>query len=358
MHRQFNFYSQPLSFYFYGRCLGIVFCSLLSVFFAVVAMPIPNLTFIFYGFALVMLWQCLPIISQIFIKSYGNYKKDGMLWGIIFSLVWIAISIFSWYSCISLFPNPAIHTVMIEIIYYTGIFVGIWILWQCHVVGNKILSDEMKEAIGTLLEKHERCMEWKELCTQKITEYNLSNSLVRRQYVNDETRQEFPLIKRQFLVHCIVMIGWLLIPAYIFIYIPFQSYDNIKDFPLFYKWACYATIVFVSIRVFIYIINGLREYCVTKNGIQIRYFYKIDSISWYNISYVYIQKDFLYLFCWNKKVIKFNLKEFENFGEFLESLATYLPLCIFSIDYAAQRKLEIILSEHSNLALLLDILNK
>ena len=50
MHRQWNFYNNPLSFYFYGRCLGIVLCSLLSVFFALVAMPIPNLTLVFYGF--------------------------------------------------------------------------------------------------------------------------------------------------------------------------------------------------------------------------------------------------------------------------------------------------------------------
>lgn len=324
MHRQWNFYNNPLSFYFYGRCLGIVLCSLLSVFFALVAMPIPNLTLIFYGFALVMLWQCLPILSQLLLQSHNKISLPLA----VFALIWVAIIILSSVSCFLLFPNPMIHVWIIVFIYGIGIFVGIWILYQC------LLPGDLQKYREIFLEKQERCREWKELCMQKMQEHvdvNFRDLDTKKLFFNFD----------KVVLHFFSMMFWTLLLILFFVYIPFKSYEHIQDFPCFYQYAFYGTNIFVFLQIFRYIVIRCKKYYFNDSGLQIVFFQQRFSLSWYNIEFIYFQKEILYLVCWNKKIIKIHWREFSNFRELWICLTNNLPLCIFSIDYDSQVKLEV-----------------
>ncbi|HPY73990.1 MAG TPA: hypothetical protein PLB63_01080 [Planctomycetota bacterium] len=349
MHHISALYTSPLSFIFYIKCFGFCIFMVLANFFALFSMPIPNITLICYGVALVLLWQCMPNISLVYLTVQEQREKVKAMsrFFLLFSLLWLATTILSFRSCFLLFPHPLIHACLAGAVYVVGFILGGVLFYQSCQAYHGRISPLEERYYQTMVQYKERLQEWKDLAQQKMEENEFNSSEKRQKYMQQaSTTTTYSInVGKHIGRHLIFICLWLSIPFYLFMYIPYQNHAHYSEFPLFYQFAMIFTLLFSMAWIGKLLYFTFQTYIISERGIQIKTMLQTLYWPWYFIQSITIHGEILTITSWESQTVSLAWPSFSTPKVFLDILSTNLPFSLFYISFLGQRELQKILKK-------------
>ena len=325
----------PLSFYLFASFHFILTC--IALYTSIHLLPIPNISLLAYGFAVICLWKNIPVIFYKIIDIFSNKNKERLYLTIYLSatgIFFIYTTVISCSSTLLLFPLAWIHKIIAIVVYLVGIYFGLeFCFYSYFLIKNKPYKkllfyiqkqENRKKLINDWLKRIDEFTKVHNLFSQSEKLIYLKKNPIKHNFYVDFWYYLF----KNFIFLCL----WLSIPTWIFIIIPFRTYSKFSNVPLFYQIGIIITIVFGIIWL-IRIINDAGAKCqVNENGIIYHKFFQTFLVVWEQVKGVYLEGNCIHFVNIDSKIIHIKIEEFDNIKLFWKFIIEQLPLCIFFIN--------------------------
>lgn len=334
-----------LNKYFLWLASGSIF-SILSLYGAIFSIPLPNTSLIFYGFAVICMWQAHTLIEWQIGTVLSSQKDRNSC----FMATLLANFLFGYTNFVSLgatfylFPHPIVHKILIVCLYAVGITITCLNGWITYFLYKKQLTPSMKIR-HQIFQKEQnfnatRYQKFSEECLNypKEPHKNLSKN---KQY------QFFKLNITSYLGRRIAnMALWMSLPTWIFVIIPYYSYsshgsqnylsfleNSFFDLPVFFQLAATATFIAGLIWLSIIVISSLQTYELSARGLQWQVFKHKKIAFWEQIKKIILQDNNLRIYFFRLRPLTIPLNDIKKRDELLQQLFNNqkLPVLLFFI---------------------------
>lgn len=309
--------------------------------------PLPNCSFLCYGFAILCGWQLLPYLEYYLILKSTNSQAKRRILGIrllVFTLVFVIGGCISMVATFWLFPHPDIlerfnSPLPLQLPtfgYLSALYVASFFLYQSYLLIHGRYSAKIEVLAKNQLQRRQLLADWFSEITKDSHEDTLQNA-------NDVASSKIFAINFafSFLKRLGIMALWMSIPVWIFISIPLRSY-SIESLPIVFKTCAIATL-FVALVWFLKIVLAIRyQYKINHKGIVWNAL-SSNGCCWRKLSGVFLMDSTLVLRDLYGKQHQIDMREIELPREFWQTLVVFLPLQLLVISEDGWRYLAKIL---------------
>lgn len=312
-----------LYFMIIGQCL-LCILAMGMIFFV---SNIPNAWLALYSVALVLVWHIYFILPDYILDMLSLHPQSCRLWSWILAIIageFLYVGIVSAYSSYYLVPRSILQDILAFVIYGTALGFDLLLWYLCYRVYHpEANTTPITQYLFEVKKRQENIKTWKD----SLSQHNISQQ-------NDNKKDIFVVNFKSYWKHRLIYVSlWIMIPLWIFVIIPLQSFDNINKIPWYYLSYMIITIISLILWLISLLKESTTHYELTAYELSAYCWGKIVKIPWSEICLAELDHENLRIYLTKHQKIIIPILELQQKEVFWTCLQNYLPLGIWMIHY-------------------------